>query len=567
MPGDDNVSVETTSSDDGDANVFRDYESSEVASKYLAGSSDQYKKSRFQTNMRRDISWIGAFFVAAGVPALVLFSIGGISALDGPVAALIWVISVLIGFVDAFIYAEIAGLHPKKSGGTAVHGATAWIRYITPTAPISLWSNWLAWTPVLAIGSGLAAGYLLSVFFAPTATVNTWQVTLLHLNFLASGCTLRINATFIIGAIILLAVWNIQHRGILRTARIQTILTLGSLMPLLIVTIIPILTGDVVLKNFTPFVPINGSWDLTGWQYFFGGLFIAAWSAYAFETAICYMSEFKNPGRDQAKAILWSGVFCIVCFFLVPFVFQGVLGTKYMLSPGIYSGAGVGAAMASMLHVGAAATKFIVVLLMFTLILAIMTAMSGSSRTLFQGGQDGWLPKYLSHLNKHKVPTYAMWTDLSVNLVLLMMSDYIFVLAVSNCNYMIFNFLNLNAGWIHRRDNPRVPRPFRAPQPLFIAATCMAYFNVFLLGAGANVWGHGTLLAGWITALIAIPVFYYRHYVTDKGQFPRHMFSDLIPEGETELGPKRCGILPYVAVAGGLASMTMAYTIFWVWKP
>ena len=62
-----------------------------------------------------------------------------------------------------------------------------------------------------------------------------------------------------------------------------------------------------------------------------------------------------------------------------------------------------------------------------------------------------------------------MWTDLGVNLVLLLMSDYVFVLAVSNCNYMIFNFLNLNAGWIHRKDNPRVPRPFKAPLPLFVA--------------------------------------------------------------------------------------------------
>ena len=38
---------------------------------------------------------------------------------------------------------------------------------------------------------------------------------------------------------------------------------------------------------------------------------------------------------------------------------------------------------------------------------------------------------------------------------------------------------------------------------------------------------------GWISALIALPVFYYRHYVIDKGKFPKHMFDDLIPEGKT----------------------------------
>ena len=60
-------------------------------------------------------------------------------------------------------------------------------------------------------------------------------------------------------------------------------------------------------------------------------------------------------------------------------------------------------------------------------------------------------------------PTNAMWTDLAVNLVLLLMSDYVFVLAVSNCNYLIFNFLNLNAGWIHRMDNPDVHAPVALP--------------------------------------------------------------------------------------------------------
>lgn len=533
-------------------------------SDYLAGYSEEYKASRMNTNMRRDLSWVGAFFVAAGVPALVLFQMGGVSGMTGAVAALVWTISVLIGFVDAFTYAEIAGLHPKKSGGTAVHGATAWIRYIRPTAAISLWCNWLAWTPVLAIGAGLGASYLLGIFYAPDSTVMTWQWTIADLGFLKDGLTLRINAVFIVGAVIILAVWNIQHYGILRTARVQTVLTIGAITPLLVLSIVPLITGDVAMSNFSPFTPVNGSWDLTGWEFFLGALFICAWTTYAFETAVCYMSEFKNPAKDMSRAILVSGLFCILCFTLIPFVFQGVLGTEYMLNPDVISGAAVPQAWADVVHAGSVLTNIIIVLLFFTVIVAIMTAMSGSSRTLFQGGQDGWLPKYLAHLNNHKVPTYAMWTDLGVNMVLLLMSDYLFVLAVSNCNYMIFNFLNLNAGWIHRIDNAKVPRPYKAPLPLFVLGACFAYVNAFLLGAGANAWGSGTLIMGWITALIALPFFYYRHYVTDKGKFPKHMWDDLLLEGETELQPTKAGIKPYIAVAGGLASMALGYIIFWV---
>src|SRR5689334_14410432 len=151
-------------------------------------------------HMLRDVDWKQVVFVAAGVPALVLFSMGGISATVGAPAWLVWTISVLFGFAQSFTYAEIAGLHPSKTGGTAVHGATAWIRYSRILAPLSLWSNWLAWTPVLAIGAGLGAGYLLSIFVDASSPILTWQWTLADLGFVSKGLALRINATFLLGA-------------------------------------------------------------------------------------------------------------------------------------------------------------------------------------------------------------------------------------------------------------------------------------------------------------------------------------------------------------------------------
>ena len=515
-------------------------------------------------HMRRDVNWWQVVFIAAGSPALVMFSLGGISAVTGTISPLVWVVSVLIGFVAIFTYAEIAGMHPNKSGGTAVYGATAWVRYSKIIAPMSIWSNWLAWSPILAIGSALASGYLLSIFFPPDHILNTWRLTLINLDFLKEGLSLRINSQFIVGTVLMVIVWSIQHAGIASTARVQIILTLGGIIPLLFVTIIPLFAGKVELSNFTPFVPLNGSWNHEGLGLFLGGLFVAAWSAYAAENAVCYMSEMKEPRRDGAKAIIWSGILCVVLYSLVPFVFQGVLGTEYMLSPGIVTGEGVGVALASMLGAGPFVGQLVVIMLTFTLFLAIMTAMAGSSRTLYQGGRDGWMPKYLDNLNEKGVPTRAMWTDLAFNAVLLLMSDYLFVLAFSAVNYVLFHYLNLNAGWIHRIDNPRAQRPYRAPMPLFVAGIFLAYANAFLIGAGANLWGNYILFLGLIAAFISTPLFWYRHYVVDKGRFPAHMLSDLVPVGDTDVGPTKAGMLPYAALAGGFLSMLAGYLIFWV---
>src|SRR4030095_6763977 len=80
----------------------------------------------------------------------------------------VWIASMLMGFIQSFTYAEIAGLFPNKSGGASVYGAAAWLRYGKFIAPLSVWGNWFAWTPVLSLGTAIAAGYILQMM-EPTA--------------------------------------------------------------------------------------------------------------------------------------------------------------------------------------------------------------------------------------------------------------------------------------------------------------------------------------------------------------------------------------------------------------
>jgi amino acid transporter len=540
--------------------------------------------------LQRKISWTGAFWIASGVPALVLFSIGSIGATVGPASWVVWIASILFGFVQAFSYAEIAGLFPHKSGGASVYGAIAWVRYSKVFAPFSVWCNWIAWSPVLAIGSGLAAGYILITLFGSDAAVNSWQITLVNLDFIKAGLSLRINATFVLGAVLLLIAFAIQHRGIAGTAKTQIVLGLVALLPLILIGAVPLISGDVVLSNLLPITPlakdaagrvVPGHWDMAGVTLLAGGLFIAAWSTYGFETAVCYTREFKDPKKDTFKAILYSGLLCILVFTIVPLSFQGVLGVGQLVSPAvlgpkgevvkaaeysgilnadIYSGMGVAKAMAGMLHAGGLVERVIVAMLVMALMLAIITSMAGSSRTLYQASIDGWLPKYLSYANENGAPTRAMLTDLCFNLVLLMMSDYVFVLAISNVCYIIFNFLNLNAAWIHRKDRPNWERPYRAKTWLLVAGGVLAFVNLALMGMGADIWGKGTLVTGLVVAAGIIPVFLFRHYVTDKGVFPASMLEDMHLQAEPGVA-KAAGYLPYLTIAAGVAVVLIAHAI------
>jgi amino acid transporter len=546
--------------------------------------------------LHRTINWKDAFWVASGVPALVLFSIGGIAGTVGNPAFAVWAVSMLFGFIQSFTYAEIAGLFPNKSGGASVYGAAAWLKYSKLIAPLSVWCNWLAWTPVLSLGCTIAAGYILNAVApipaagsaavqqwlaanagrtpadavaALTPAIRTWSL----LDATILGVHIFLGATFFIGVALTLIVFAIQHRGILGTARVQLVVGLMVILPMLVFGIVPFFNGNVHAGNFSPLVPLAvpnsatpGAWDRAGWTLVLGGLFIAAWSTYAFETAICYTSEFKDPGRDTFKAIFSSGLLCIVIFTLVPFTFQGFLGVKGMIAPGVVDGTGVAEVMANMVGGGATTQQLLVLLMVLALLLSTMTAMAGSSRTLYQGSVDGWLPRYLSHVNSHGAPTRAMWTDLSFNLMLLSLTtsdtaSFYFVLALSNCGYIIFNFLNLNAGWIHRIDNGHIRRPWKAPTIVLAAGTVLAFVNAMLLGAGARVWNPHALWAGFAAAALIIPVFWVRHYVQDRGKFPANMLEDL-GSVDGQLGERRAGILPYVALAGGVLVVLVSAWIF-----
>ncbi|MFN3624710.1 MAG: APC family permease [Hyphomicrobium sp.] len=544
--------------------------------------------------LHRTIDWKGAFWIASGVPALVLISIGGMGATAGKLAFLVWTISVVMGYFQAYSYAEIAGLFSNKSGGAAVYGAAAWLRYSKIIAPLSVWCNWFAWTPVLSLGCAIAAGYILNavapipVFSPDSPQVVAWlqdaanaatiagktgeeaakiaiatvtegatpvlrSFKLLEFNFLGVA-KIEVGATFFIGAVLMLIAFAIQHRGILGTARIQMWIGLLVVVPMLIVGVVPFFNGGVDYQNFTPLVPPNGEWNNFGWTYFLGALFIAGWSTYAFETAVCYTREFRNPKTDTKKAIITAGLLCVVLYALVATAFQGHLGLEGMTQPGIVDGTGVAAAMGDMVGGGNPIIVHLLEMMMIlALILAIMMAMAGSSRTLYQGGVDGWLPKYLGHVNEHGAPTRAMWTDLVFNLGLLTFaaSDataYYLILSISNVGYMIFIFLNLQATWIHRIDSPQIPRPYKAPNWLVAFNALLGFANLVLMGAGAKVWGNpNALWYGLAFAALIIPVFLFRHYVQDRGKFPDHMLEDLNLRSQ-DLGARKAGFLPYLTL-------------------
>ena len=59
-------------------------------------------------------------------------------------------------------------------------------------------------------------------------------------------------------------------------------------------------------------------------------------------------------------------------------------------------------------------------------------------------------------------------------------------------------------------------------------------------------------------AALIIPVFLFRHYIQDKGVFPKDMVEDM-HLGREEGVAKRAGMLPYLALAAGVAIVLIGH--------
>jgi amino acid transporter len=462
------------------------------------GAGGRARSAAEAFGLSRSLSWFDGFSIALGVPALLLFSVGSVAVLTGTLSPFIWILSVTVGLVQAFIFAQMAGTFPRKSGGHSLYGAEAWRRRNRFLPPMTVWGNWFAWSPVLAIGGLLIGGYAQAQWLPS----QDWEV---------SFGPFSITIATVIGAAVLLGIFWINHFSIKDSARVQQVLGVVSLLPIALLIIVPVLEGKVNIDNLGPVAPPSGDWFTWGtFETIAAGLFVAAWSAYAFETTICYTAEFRNPGKDAPRAILGAGVLNLIFYGLGPIVLLGVVGPERIADDPAVAFAPLAA------DTFGAGADVVIALLIIAFILIINTAILGSARTLFQASVDGYTIKGLDTLSKRRVPTRAMGFDIGVNLLLMLLGTPISILAASTVGYMITNILDLSGGWLLDRDTRRMQVPYRAPRAIMRAAPLLAGFNFLLLFAGGPSWGWGAVALGWGIVLLSIPLYLYRQWADNK---------------------------------------------------
>ena len=193
------------------------------------------------------MSWFDGFVVALANPSFLLTALGGsVLSLGGWGATIVWTFSVLIGALHNNIYAEVAAMFPKLSGGVAVYAHEAWKRYTSFVGPIAAVGYWLGWSVVLSL-NGAIVGFMLQARFFPDSTFGSHHEGLGHRRLLLqSGDPHR--------RVAIIVIWAANVWGI-RPAVWTGYVTGGLLLfPLFVLIVVPYLTGDWSSGNLHNFI-------------------------------------------------------------------------------------------------------------------------------------------------------------------------------------------------------------------------------------------------------------------------------------------------------------------------
>ncbi len=477
-----------------------------------------------ERQLLKALRWYDGFVVALANPGFLIGSLGfSIGALGVWGAMAFWGISMFLGVLQNWIYAETAAMFPEKPGGIALYAHEGWRRYFTLVGPVATFGYWFAWSSVLAL-FGVLTGTLIRAQWFPGSKGGSG----LGDNGYFSTGVAHMGLPHLIAIGLIVVVWGFNIFGIRPTVWVAYVTGALLMVPLAVFIIVPFATGDWHSSKAT--WTVGGGWP--GVRLVLVWLYVMGWSAYGVETCAAFAPEYKDTARDTNIALKTAALFSLAVYVLLPFGLGGVTGI-----PPAADQSGTFYITAFHKIVGSGATNVVFLFLIASLILSMNTATADGSRALYGISRDGMTIKQLYHLNRFHVPARAMTVDLLVNICLvLFVARTLSILVAGNLGYIASHFFALTGFLLLRKDRPNWPRPIKMHSIWLPIALALAGANVLFIVMGnvySNITGYGgtkeTMIGVGVLAF-SIVLFLYRRVVQDRKPITLREETPKMPE-------------------------------------
>jgi amino acid transporter len=300
----------------------------------------------------------------------------------GPAAILAWIIAGLMAITIALCFAECSSIIPRV-GGPYAYAKEAFGDF---------WGFLVGWSLIIAEWSGIAVFPLAFVAYIAYFYPHMPQII-----------------QIIIKALFVLLLTIINYIGVKEAGRVNDVLTILKVTPIILLTIIGIayfiIKPTLLVANFTPFSPLG-----------FGGLgsalILIFWAYIGFELVTVPTDEIINAKKVIPLAI-GLGMGIITLFYVITnFV---VLGTVPWMN---LSTASAPLALAGYVLLGSIGALILAVGALFSISGSDEAGILTSARIPYAMAGDGLLPHFFARVHpKYKTPYIALITQNTITLI------------------------------------------------------------------------------------------------------------------------------------------------------
>lgn len=500
----------------------------------------------------RSIDWKQGLIIAMGIPILIVPSLCDLSVNLWAMSIAIWVLSVLSGFLLNIPLGEMCATFGVAGiGGSIQHifrddekykGRK--VNYGRMIGSLGAWAYFATWVPVIPIFTIMTGVYINDYF---------------ELGFSGSSNTLFY---LLLGVLIYGFIIITGRKGLEGGAKAQLILAAITIVPILIIVMVPLFTGDFHMNNITDeVVPAGWKWDGNAILMILGCFTVAQWSAVGWESAATYGAEYKEPSKDVPKALMSCGLLCLFMYFVIAFCMYGALGISGINVAG--AATLIPIAESDFGNIGGAVA---VVLLIAGMVMIIQTAFLGTARTIQIMAKDGNFPYMFSKTNIYGVPMYAMFFEAAIGFIIILAGITASqILAVSALGFAIALGMCMLA-FIKSRRDPRfkdVERVYRAPKWALPGAYFMCIFEFFFMIPGLLYYVYDSMGFGYVIIGICATLLYVPCWIVIQWwntQKHPNMNTGVMFEKEENPQPKLMGIF---AIVGAILLFT-SFLASWV---
>jgi len=426
-----------------------------------------------------------------------LFLLGALISAQGSAAVPLLVIGLLLAWAALPGWTELILMWPNRVGGIAGTCAEAFKPYSPVLANLTGVCYWWGWVPTCGLTALLSA-----------TALHQWYLPAIPVKLLAGG--------------IIVAFTLANLAGLRRVTRLAVVIAAASALLAFLSAVLPVFAGDVDWHQATSFhlsVPFGGVFGK--FTSAMAGLYLIGFAAPAFEAAACHVGETINPNKNVPRAMYASAGMATLYFLVLPVVWLGVFGPAALTADLANT---LGPTFAPLLGgMAKAAAVWFMVLNMFH---GALTPVTGVARTLSQLSEDGLLPRILARRSRTDVPWVASTLTAVMAIGFMVGGDPVWVIAAANFTYLIGISLPSVAVWLLRKNEPDLPRPYRAPRGTvtlgLLAAIVWGLTTIF----GFEQFGLPTVIFGLALAYSGAMAYAFRRW-RDRAGAPKRVKRSL----------------------------------------